>query len=47
MRHTACAIQAYPFDVGQDTGTQVVEDYAGQMPFKFTGKLDSFTIELK
>jgi arylsulfatase A-like enzyme len=35
------------FDVGQDTGTPVVEDYAGQMPFKFTGKLDSFTIELK
>jgi arylsulfatase len=35
------------FDVGQDTGTPVIEDYAGQMPFEFTGKLDRFTIELK
>ena len=35
------------FDVGQDTGTPVIDDYAPQMPFKFTGKLDKFTIELK
>jgi len=34
-------------DVGEDTGTPVVEDYVGQMPFKFTGKLESVTIELK
>jgi arylsulfatase len=35
------------FDVGLDTGTPVVEDYVGQMPFKFTGKLEKFTIDLK
>ena len=31
----------------EDTGTPVVEDYATRMPFKFTGKLVRFTIELK
>ena len=25
------------FDVGEDTGTPVVEDYVDKMPFKFTG----------
>jgi arylsulfatase len=35
------------FDVGEDTGTPVVEDYVGQMPFRFTGKLEEFRIELK
>jgi arylsulfatase len=35
------------FDVGLDTGTPVVEDYTGQMPFKFSGKLEKVTIELK
>jgi arylsulfatase A-like enzyme len=35
------------FDVGEDTGTPVVEDYASHMPFKFTGKLERLTIELK
>jgi arylsulfatase len=35
------------FDVGQDTGTPVVEDYVDQMPFKFSGTLEKFTIELK
>jgi len=35
------------FDVGMDTGTPVVEEYAGEMPFKFTGTLDKFTIDLK
>jgi arylsulfatase A-like enzyme len=34
------------FDVGEDTGTPVVEDYADKMPFKFTGKLDKLTIKL-
>jgi arylsulfatase len=35
------------FDVGEDTGTPVVEDYADKMPFQFTGKLDKLVIELK
>jgi len=35
------------FDVGEDTGTPVVEDYADKMPFKFTGKLRKLVIELK
>jgi arylsulfatase len=33
-------------DIGQDTGTPVVEDYAAKMPFKFTGTLDKFEIHL-
>jgi arylsulfatase len=35
------------FDVGEDTGTPVVEDYAGKMPFRFTGQLEKVTIDLK
>ena len=35
------------FDIGEDTGTPVVEDYADKMPFKFTGKLEKLVIELK
>ena len=35
------------FDVGEDTGTPVVEDYADKMPFKSTGKLNKLVIELK
>lgn len=35
------------FDVGEDTGTLVVEDYADKMPFKFTGKIEKVTIDLK
>jgi arylsulfatase len=35
------------FDVGEDTGTPVLEEYESRMPFKFTGKLERFTIELK
>jgi arylsulfatase len=35
------------FDVGEDTGTPVVEEYAQRMPFKFTGKLGKVVIELK
>jgi arylsulfatase len=34
------------FDVGEDTGTAVVNDYAARMPFRFSGKLDKLTIEL-
>jgi arylsulfatase len=33
-------------DVGEDTGTPVVEDYANKMPFKFTGNLKKVVIEL-
>jgi arylsulfatase A-like enzyme len=35
------------FDVGEDTGTPVVEDYADKMPFRFTGKLNKLVIDLK
>jgi arylsulfatase A-like enzyme len=35
------------FDVGADTGSPVIEDYADKMPFKFTGKLEKVTIELE
>ena len=34
------------FDVGEDTGTPVVEDYEPKMPFKFTGDLKKVVIEL-
>jgi arylsulfatase len=34
------------FDVGEDTGTPVVEDYATRMPFRFTGTLNKFVIDL-
>ena len=34
------------FDVAEDTGTPVVEDYEPKMPFKFTGTLDKVVIEL-
>jgi arylsulfatase len=34
------------FDVGEDTGTSVVEDYSAKMPYKFNGKLDKVTIHL-
>ena len=33
-------------DIGQDTGTPVVEDYVNKMPFKFTGTLKNVVIEL-
>ena len=35
------------FDVGQDTGTAVVDDYAAKMPFKFGGELEKLTVDLK
>jgi arylsulfatase len=33
-------------DFGMDTGTPVLEEYLSQMPFKFTGKLNKFVIQL-
>jgi arylsulfatase len=35
------------FDVGEDTGTPVVEDYDARMPFRFTGTLGKLTIQLQ
>jgi arylsulfatase len=35
------------FDVGEDTGTPVLEDYAEKMPFKFTGELKKFVVVLQ
>jgi hypothetical protein len=34
------------FDVGQDTGTPVIDDYDAQMPFKFTGILKKLQIHI-
>ena len=34
------------FDVGADTASAVVEDYADKMPFEFTGKLIKLVIKL-
>jgi arylsulfatase len=34
------------FDVGEDTGTPVAEDYADRMPFRFTGTLRQLVIDL-
>jgi arylsulfatase A-like enzyme len=34
------------FDVGLDTGSAVIEDYAEKLPFQFTGSLKRVTIEL-
>jgi arylsulfatase len=33
-------------DFGEDTGTPVFEDYADKMPFKFTGTLEKFVVQL-
>jgi arylsulfatase len=35
------------FDIGEDTGTPVVEDYAGRMPFKFDGTLKRVVVILQ
>ena len=35
------------FDVGQDTGTAVVDDYTVKMPFLFSGTLEKLTVDLK
>jgi arylsulfatase A-like enzyme len=34
-------------DIGQDCGTPILEDYADRMPYKFTGRIVNFTIELE
>ena len=34
------------FDVGQDTGTPVIDDYDTRMPFKFTGVLNKLVIHV-
>jgi arylsulfatase len=34
------------FDVGEDSGTPVAEDYADRMPFRFTGTLERLVIDL-
>lgn len=34
------------FDVGEDTGTPVIEEYAAQLPYKFTGTLAKLTVDL-
>ncbi|HEY6384250.1 MAG TPA: arylsulfatase [Candidatus Acidoferrum sp.] len=35
------------FDIGEDCGTPVVEDYAEKMPFRFTGTLKKFVVILE
>ena len=35
------------FDIGEDTGTPVIEDYADKMPFPFTGTLKKFVVVLE
>jgi arylsulfatase len=35
------------FDIGQDTGTPVLEEYEDKMPFRFTGTLTRFVAVLE
>jgi arylsulfatase len=35
------------FDIGEDTGTPVVEDYVDKMPYRFTGTLGKFVVILE
>jgi len=35
------------FDIGQDTGTPVLEEYESKMPFPFTGTLAKFVVVLE
>jgi len=35
------------FDIGQDTGTPVLDEYEGQMPFPFSGTLAKFVVVLE
>jgi arylsulfatase len=35
------------FDVGEDTGTPVLEEYEAKMPFRFTGTLKKFAVVLE
>jgi hypothetical protein len=34
------------FDIGQDTGVPVIDEYDAKMPFKFTGVLNKVEIDL-
>jgi hypothetical protein len=34
-------------DIGEDRGTPIIEDDAVRMPFKFDGKIEGVTIELR
>lgn len=34
------------FDIGEDRGTPVIEDYADKMPFKFTGTIEKVVVRL-
>jgi hypothetical protein len=34
-------------DIGEDRGTPVLEDYADRMSFKFNGRIETVTIDLK
>jgi arylsulfatase len=34
-------------DIGEDTGTPVLEEYAAKMPFRFTGTLDKLVIRIE
>jgi len=34
------------FDVGEDTGTPVIDEYDAKMPFKFTGNIEKVEIKL-
>jgi hypothetical protein len=34
------------FDVGEDTGTPVLEQYESKMPYRFTGTLKRFVVVL-
>jgi hypothetical protein len=47
LRGDRRAAENISFDVGEDTGTPVVEDYAGKMPFPFTGTLKKFVVVLE
>jgi arylsulfatase len=35
------------FDIGEDTGTPVLEEYESKMPFRFTGTLKKFVVVLE
>jgi hypothetical protein len=35
------------FDIGQDTGTSVLEEYDSKMPYPFTGTLTKFVVVLE
>jgi len=35
------------FDIGEDTGTPVVEDYVNKMPYAFTGTLKKLVVVLE